>query len=54
MVRMGVATHGLLYNMARYVALRGKNLEAYVKKEYLYIQKRFPVNKDKYRYILKN
>ena len=25
--------HGLLYNTARYVALRGKNQEAYVKKK---------------------
>ena len=35
--------------MAGYVALRGLCLE----REYLYIQKRFPVNKEKYRYILK-
>ena len=24
------------------------------KKEYLYIQKRFPINKDKHKYILEN
>ena len=44
--------HGLLYNTARYVALRGKNQEAYVKKKNICIFKKdFSLDRDKHRYI---